>query len=63
MRWSKKIVCDGDIRVRSKFLWFPLTETRGKIKKTRWLEKAKVEEFYLDFGLGGNNWVFSKFID
>ena len=43
MRWITRNYKNDDIRVRTKFLWFPKTIN----EETRWLERATWEECFV----------------
>ena len=63
MKWIEPEL--GKMRVRTRFLWLPLTIGR----ETRWLTKATTEESYIpvqhsDPAYGTYNaWVYNRFLD
>lgn len=54
MRW--KLAKNGDSRIVEKFLIFPI-EIKGEV---RWLERAKIMQFYHDYY---DKWLNDYFID
>jgi hypothetical protein len=67
MKWfekTKKQPLNGDKRIITKFLWFPLTIS----KETRWLEVASIQQHWSgphwignDYTSGCNCWFDDKF--
>ncbi len=62
MEWKTKILCEGDVRERTFFAWFPITVTKGKFCITRWLERVTVEESFRE-NFDSGFWVIIKFIE
>lgn len=57
MRWKNKQ--NGDIRIKEKFILFPITLDG----ETRWLEWVKLEEKYSFCPYTMNEWVPIRFIN
>lgn len=57
MRWSEP--SEGDKKIVTKFLLFPLTINF----ETRWLEKATIRYKYFNYIHGGGWWQSVEFLD
>lgn len=56
MQFRKRIHINGEKKIVTKFLWFPVTINYIDHYEIRWLEKATIEYKYED------NWAYSHWI-
>ena len=61
MKWkAKRKLCNGDERIKSKFLIFP----KEIGKEVRWLERVKyLEKYTRNYQYGGYEWVGIKWLN
>jgi hypothetical protein len=65
MRWLKHCFTNGDKRVRRVFLFFPKSDfyPSTRVKETRWLEWAWIQEQYIEGNYARDDrWWFLKFL-